>query len=90
MLKLPRTQDAVYLVTRPIPAIDALPGDEIVFRPTDAECPAMLLRRPALELVAAIPESAVTFLAAYEPDSDVPVDDDDTTVAQQRALRLVP
>lgn len=85
MLKLPRTQDAVYLVTRPIPAINALPGDEIVFCPTDADWPVALLRQPAPELAAAIPEGSVRFLASYEPDGVVPVGEEAIEAAPRTA-----
>lgn len=65
--------DHVYEVVTAIPAIGARPRDELVVRPTDPDFPLTVTRTFDLEMLAAIPDAAVTFLAAYEPGSKDPV-----------------
>ncbi|MGH8542106.1 MAG: hypothetical protein ACREX3_00325 [Gammaproteobacteria bacterium] len=72
----------MYVIEKPIPVIGAHPGDELVIHPTNDEAPVWLMRHVEPEMLAAIPESAVTFVAAYEPDSAVPVDQQPDEAAQ--------
>jgi len=64
MLNLHPSMEIVYAVVQPIPQLGALPGDEIIVRPTDPDFPVEVRRTFPLELVAAIPENAIRMLDA--------------------------
>lgn len=80
--------DHVYEVVTAIPAIGARPGDEILVRASNAEFPLTVIRQLGLDVLPAIPDAAVMFVASYEPESDVPVGEE-TTATPRPALRLV-
>jgi hypothetical protein len=61
----------VLAVTKPIPGFGALPGDEIVVRPSDPDFPIVLRRSFEHEMLNAIPMDSVTELYAV-PDAGVP------------------
>lgn len=70
MVNLHPSLEVVYAVTARIPApIDAHPGDEIIFRPSDPDFPIVVRRTLPLELAAVIPDNAVRMLHA-EPSHD--------------------
>lgn len=63
--------EVVLAVRGAIPALGALPGDEIVVRPSDQDFPVCVLRTFGMEVVSLIPRASVTLLSA-EPVDDAP------------------
>jgi hypothetical protein len=90
VLNLHPSFEQVWAVIRPIPAIGAMPGDELILRPTDPDFPLELRRTFPLEVVRAIPESAVREVQFTLFSSEASSDDAAPPGHDQPAPALVP
>lgn len=80
--------EAVYEVLKAIPELQALPGDQIIVRPTDPDFPVVLRRVFPITALRQIPDACVTLSYVETGDPDAgrlpPV-----SVRPASALRLV-
>lgn len=63
-MKPGETFEMVYAVVEPIPQINALPGDELILRPSDPDFPVTILRIFSSDMMGAIPDDAIRMLSA--------------------------
>lgn len=63
MVSVHPSLEVVYIVVAAIPLLGAMPGDEIILRPSDPDFPVELRRTFPLESFAAIPEASLRMLA---------------------------
>lgn len=78
--------EIVLEVLKPIPALGAKPGDEIVVRPGQIDCPVVVRRIFSTPAIAQIPDAAVRMIYAA-PDDERP--SAPGVVHQPAPLRLV-
>ncbi len=62
-----RATQRTYTVIEAIPVLEATPGDEIVVSPELEGFEVVVMKRYGLEMVAAIPERAVTLVSEAMP-----------------------
>jgi hypothetical protein len=65
-------RQTVYLVVHPIPHLGALPGDELIVRPTDPDFPLTIMREFAAEMLGTFSGRAVRKISVTNEDDETP------------------
>jgi hypothetical protein len=96
VLNLHPSFEQVWVVIQPIPVIGAMPGDELILRPTDPDFPLEMRRTLPLDVLRSIPNSALREVQftlfsseASSADAAPPAPDQPAPASVPVALRLV-